>query len=279
MKRALTRMMTKGEVVSTNELSQIARTQYDIEISPSTARTMLREQGVKVRHTIRKPELTAEHKRKRFEFAQEHADWSVDDWKRVIFSDETIITTYPVNAKHLVWTKSTNPLDHQLIIPAVQGGGSKIMLWGCISKYGFHDMVQLEDRVDATQYIEVLKEYLIPVIHQYFNGQPCIFQQDGASIHTAHAVTDFFKDHNIQVLEWPPHSPDLNIIEHVWHYLKLELHKLPAAHNRERLWNHVHQTMQKMWSEEMTEKINDLYESMPRRLVAIIRAHGGNTKY
>jgi hypothetical protein len=115
----------------------------------------------------------------------------VADWKRVIFSDETIITAYPVNTKHQVWTKSTNPLDPALIIPTMQGGGSKIMVWASISTYGFHDMVQLEDRVDAARYIEVIKEYLRPNIHQYFNRKPFMFQQDGTSIHTAHVVTQF----------------------------------------------------------------------------------------
>ncbi|RYE27456.1 MAG: hypothetical protein EOP48_34455, partial [Sphingobacteriales bacterium] len=45
--------------------------------------------------------------------------------------------------------------------------------------------------------------------------------------HTAHEVTKFFRAHKMKVLEWPPHSPDLNIIEHVWHYLKESMRKLP----------------------------------------------------
>ncbi|RYH03744.1 hypothetical protein EON65_47060 [archaeon] len=32
--------------------------------------------------------LTREHKRKRLEFARTHRDWTVQQWKQVIFSDE-----------------------------------------------------------------------------------------------------------------------------------------------------------------------------------------------
>ncbi len=74
------------------------------------------------------------------------------------------------------------------------------MTWGCITKFGFHDFVLLDGKLNATGYIKVLEENLIALIHDYFKGCPYIFQQDGASVHTAHAVSKFFDTHNIQVL-------------------------------------------------------------------------------
>ena len=87
------------------------------------------------------------------------------------------------------------------------------MTWGCISTFGFHDFILLDGTMDAAGYVIVLKDNLLPVICQYFKEDPCIFQQDEASPHTAHEVAGFFNAHNMQVLEWPPHSPDLNIID------------------------------------------------------------------
>ena len=43
---------------------------------------------------------------------------------------------------------------------------------------------------------------------------------DNAPIHRATKVQDYLEKNNIQTLEWPPYSPDLNPIENMWRKLK-----------------------------------------------------------
>ena len=43
-----------------------------------------------------------------------------------------------------------------------------------------------------------------------------IFMQDNASIHKAELVMDYLKEENVNPLNWPPRSPDLNPIENIW---------------------------------------------------------------
>ncbi len=189
LKRLLARKVQIGQILTATELVQEALTVHGITISRFTAQKLLHEHGLKARRTIRRPLLTREHKRRRLEFATAHAHWTVEDWKQVIFSDETIITARPSNTRPFVWIKTTMGLDPRLIVSTVQGGGPKLMTWACITKYGFHDMVLHEDTVNAEHYIDTLCKHLLPVIQTYFPRQRFLFQQDGASVHTAHAYS------------------------------------------------------------------------------------------
>jgi transposase len=278
-RRRLARMAQSGEVSTATELAHVAASHGIVHTSASTVRRTLHQEGLQAMHMIKKPLLTRQHKRKRLEFAKAHREWTVEQWKQVIFSDETVIVGRPSDSHKLKWTKLTHGLNPILLVPTVQGGGPTIMVWGCISQYGFHDLIRLDGTVDGAGYVTVLNDYLIPVIHQYFHRRLCIFQQDGASVHRAQEVTEFFHTHNLQVLEWPAHSPDLNIIEHVWHYLKEKVASQPAATSKENLWSNVEVALDHMWSAEMTKKIQELYESLPNRMQAVIAAHGGNTSY
>ncbi|RYG99887.1 hypothetical protein EON65_49865 [archaeon] len=51
-----------------------------------------------------------------------------------------------------------------LNVPKVQGRGAAIMVWGCLSTYGFHGLILLDGAVDAKGYVAVLQQYLLPAI-------------------------------------------------------------------------------------------------------------------
>jgi hypothetical protein len=103
-----------------------------------------------------------------------------------------------------------------------------------------------------------------------------IFQQDNDPKHTSHQASKWFKQNNINVLKWPAQSPDLNPIEHLWYHLKWQLnaYEHPPAGMHE-LWEQV----QMEWDKIPKEVCRNLIESMPRRIEAVIKAKGAQTKY
>ena len=77
-------------------------------------------------------------------------------------------------------------------------------------------------------------------------------------------------------MDWPPQSPDLNPIEHLWQTLKyqLRMYSKPPESVAE-LWERV----QDEWNKIPVETVQNLIDSMPKRINAVLKARGGYTKY
>ena len=64
-------------------------------------------------------------------------------------------------------------------------------------------------KVNAKEYIKILIEGLLPSLELFPNTHWAIFMQDNAPCHKTKAVSHWFTEMNINVLEnWPPQSPD-----------------------------------------------------------------------
>lgn len=55
-----------------------------VNISPMTARRRMKDMGFSARRPAKKPLLTPAMMKKRLQWAKQHKDWTVDDWKQVI---------------------------------------------------------------------------------------------------------------------------------------------------------------------------------------------------
>ena len=151
------------------------------------------------------------------------------------------------------------------------------MIWGCINWKGIEFACRIEGRMNGELYEEILKDELMNSLDWYcHNVKNIIFQQDNDSKHTCKRVQKWFDTQGIKVLQWPAQSPDLNPIEHLWFYLKKRVrdNKKPAEGKKE-LWERT----QIEWEKISKEKCQELIESMPRRIAAVLKAKGGYTRY
>ena len=74
-------------------------------------------------------------------------------------------------------------------------------------------------RINQHLYITTLENCLIPSAELLIGQNNYIFQQDGATAHTANSVKEWISQSNIELLPWCPRSPDLNPIENIWAWM------------------------------------------------------------
>jgi transposase len=87
-------------------------------------------------------------------------------------------------------------------------------------------------------------------------------------------VKKYFEEKGIDVLSWPPYSPDLNPIENVWSIMKLEV-----ARKRPESIEALKSLLMMIWETISPATLKNLSNSMKRRCIAVIKAKGGPTKY
>jgi len=68
--------------------------------------------------------------------------------------------------------------------------------------------------MNAVSFKSVMEEVIISYYHSLSGNN--IFQQDGARYYTASSVLSLLEGQGVEVMEWPPQFPNLNLIETVW---------------------------------------------------------------
>ena len=94
-------------------------------------------------------------------------------------------------------------------------GGGSVMVWGAFLFNDRTPLYVIDGNLDGNRHLlEVIQSFVIPALQRI--GAAAMFQDDNARPHHARVVTDFLMQHNVNRMDWPPYSPDLDPIKHTW---------------------------------------------------------------
>jgi hypothetical protein len=83
-------------------------------------------------------------------------------------------------------------------------------------------------------------------------------------------------DLGLSVLSWPSQSPDLNPIEHLWNQVQRNIKEESRIFGTaSELWDRIEEEMK----EENKNLCRKLIATMPERVIDVIRAKGGYTRW
>lgn len=250
------------------------------EVGVRAIRACLRRAGLKHRWAKKKPFISETNRRHRLQFAREHLHWTVQDWLQVLWSDETWAGSGIASGQY-VWCEDGEVWDDDCVISRYQKK-RKWMFWG--SFYGnrkgpyFFWNRDLHGTIDQHTYIR----YICPLVIQCVNdaraqGIDLTFMQDNAPSHRARRTIAHLHANGVKIMRWPPYSPDLNPIEHLWAIMKdwIAEHYPEYTENQEENRDIV----QEAWDSIQPHVLHNLAASMPARMQAVVDANGMHTRY
>jgi len=274
--RKITEAVEKKRTMTATDVSKDAALNVH-SASKWTIQRLLNEECLYATTSLRQY-IKPKNKQARIAFAEEMLTKGEKFWSIILFSDESDL--FPKKCGKTYVRKYP---DEELELPGV--GKQKhdprtIKCWGIISSEGVGPLIRYFGNIDTDNYITLLKTYLLqnfPTLEGTSTRRGhWVWQQDNATGHKANDTTNLLKKYHILKLNWPSQSPDLNIIENVWAFLKDELYEINGKlDTADDVWSEA----KKIWYEKVNFLIPNLYRSWPKRLKECIELQGRRTKY
>jgi transposase len=309
-------------------------------VSASTVYRVLIFKGYSSYKKTVKPGLNKDNKKVRFDWCKKHEHWTLEDWKNVIWTDETAVQSGSVRGKRRIWRLPSEVYHHHVCTQRWKGYMT-FMWWSAFSydKKGPYyiwpvstpaETKEMKDdlaarnaaryesdkldwemangirrlRVDRNMpgtkpqfkhdedhgaYVvkdgkgginwwrhqkHVLKPLLLPFAQECKKDRPeTLVMEDGATAHSSRYALEVYNMWEIQKMLWPANSPDLNVIEPCWFWMKRETTKKGPIFGEKEL----REAWIKCWEETLTqERIQAWIERIIVHVKEVIRLEGGN---
>ncbi|GFW69952.1 HTH_Tnp_Tc3_2 domain-containing protein [Trichonephila clavipes] len=218
------------------------------QISRKTVARRLRGGGLYARRPVVCVPLTRQHRTARLQWCREHHNWTEQDWACVLFSDESRFSLSSDCRRQLIWRESGTAYRPENIQEKDRYPTCSIMVCAGIMINGRTRLhVVANGTMTGQRYID---EVLLP--------------------------HDCLDSEGIQRLVWPARSPDLNPIENVWDALGRQVagRNYPPTSK-----NTLIRTLTEEWDKLPQQLLDNVVQSMVRRVECCITLHGGHIPY
>ena len=165
----------------------------------------------------------------------------------------------------------------QTIVSTSASSRVKVNVWGCFCYRGLGHLYIFSDNLKASCFAPILGQNLIQSARIHYAADPpelWWLLQDNDPKHESVLVRSWLHNHGIHVLDFPPYSPDLNPIEHLWKDMARRVEARPASTMEE-----LQDVVAEEWERTPLDYLRTLAHSMPARCQAVIDAKGGHTTY
>ncbi|CAM4900557.1 unnamed protein product [Rotaria socialis] len=272
--KAIQRKIKVNRRKSASSIKHEIEKELGVIISNNTIRRRAHEIGLHGRVARKKPYVNKVNRLKRLNYVKMYRDESMVFWKQVLWSDESKYNLFGSDGKVMVWRTPTEEFNPRCTVPTVKHGGGNVKVWGCFAWNGVGNLIFVDGNMTGEMYKEILAENLFQSSKKLQLGKEMVFQHDNDPKHTSRVVKNWLDKQCVKRLIWPPFSPDMNPIEHLWDELERRMKKHQPKNEKE-----LRETLQPEWKNIGQDVTNKLVESVPNRLYECTRMKGYPTRY
>lgn len=221
------------------------------------------------------------NKEKRVQWCRDRLHWGYEEWFRTVWTDESTFNTAGFGHRPWVIRRADEEFHPDCIDEGWESGKQSVMIWGAFCGHLKTDLffVPSGTKVDSATYAtEILDPLLIPFWHKTCEeyGWTKVVE-DGAPGHKKYA-NECRERNQVDSIDWPPQSPDLNLIEALWNDIETELGEI-YGNTRFTNVETLKLLLRGAWDNIGIDRLDSLIRSMPQRLQAVIAAEGNATPY
>ena len=241
-------------------ITQLFNLSRDLPVSQKTVSRNIHNLGFHARRACKKPLISPKNRIKRLGYYKRHRLWTVNDWKNVVFSDESKFNLFHSDGRVKIWRQPHERYHPGCTTKTVQGFGGSLMFWGCITYQKLGPLIEVQNTLNSNIYISTILE---PFLRFWKILRRKVFMQDNAPCHTSKVVEAWFGLKKVKKLLWPPQSPDLNPIENVWEIL---FRRMRENKQQPRSLVELREGIKEEWRKFPIDIIQKLYQGLPGRV-------------
>jgi hypothetical protein len=111
---------------------------------------------------MKEPYLRLAYKNKRLRWATEHRHWTEEDWKKVLWTNESKFELFESQRRTFVIRRKIEKMLEECLTPSVKHGGGNVMVWGCFGGGKVGDLYRVKGILKKEGYHSIFQRHDIP---------------------------------------------------------------------------------------------------------------------